>query len=96
MESRIFIFLSVVVLLTGCSCLCGEPHVQPPVIEKQIVRENNLRGTVTEEWHETMHDTIKVPGQIDPTNTYYRAPHKTVVEIRPDKYSETRFDQEGK
>jgi hypothetical protein len=39
---------------------------------------------------------VQVPGQIDPTNTYYRSQHKTVVENRPGKYSEVTYDGEKK
>jgi len=77
--------------------MCDETPVNTTtVVSKKVVYENSLRGTVTQEWAETMHDTVKVPGQIDPTNTYYRTPHQTVVEIRPGKYSETRYDNESK
>jgi len=77
--------------------MCDETPVNTTtVVSKKVVYENSLRGTVTQEWAETMHDTVKVPGQIDPTNTYYRTPHQTVVEIRPGKYSETRYDNERK
>lgn len=56
-----------------------------------VVPEAKLHGTVTETWAEPMYDTVKMEGQIDPTNTYYRAPHQTVVEIRPGKYRNVSF-----
>jgi len=96
MKTKFLISIFVAASFTGCVCCQEQPTPTRTVVSKQVVRENNIPGTVTQNWAETMHDTIKVPGQIDPTNTYYRAPHQTVVEIRPGKYSETRYDNEKK
>ena len=97
MKTKILLSLFIVGALSSCTCnLCDERHPPETVVQQEVIKENNIRGTVTEPWHETMHDTIQVPGQIDQTNTYYRAPHKTVVEIRPGKYSETTYDNERK
>ena len=96
MKTKFFIAIGITAALSGCACCNEKPVPTTSVVSKQVIRENNIRGTVTESWAETMHDTVKVPGQIDPTNTYYRSPHQTVVEIRPGKYSETRYDNERK
>ena len=90
MKTKILISILVCIALSACHCnLCDEkPMPTTTVVSKTVIRENNIHGTVTDSWAETMHDTVKVPGQIDPTNTYYRSPHQTVVEIRPGKYSE--------
>lgn len=97
MKTKFITSLLLSTMLSSCSTFCDEaPVPSTSVVSKRVVRENNIRGTVTQSWAEPMHDTVKVPGQIDPTNTYYRSPHQTVVEIRPGKYSETRYDNEGK
>lgn len=97
MKTKLLTTLLICSSFAGCSAVCDErPTPTRTVVAKQIIRENDIHGTVNEEWAETMHDTIKVPGQIDPTNTYYRAPHQTVVEIRPGKFSDTHYDNERK
>jgi hypothetical protein len=104
MKYRILTLILVSTIFSGCACLScqqsrqeSHPVAPAPVAAPQkVVYENNIRGTVTQPWAETMHDTVKVPGQIDPTNTYYRAPHQTVVEIRPGRYSGVKYDGETK
>ena len=87
------IILAIVFLCFGCS------RTQP-VKEHVFVEENVVPGTVTEPWVEPMHDTVQVPAQVDPTNTYYRPSHQTIVEIRPGRvqplqYPEQKNEQES-
>ena len=53
--------------------------------------KNPVPGTVSEVWVEPMYDTIKVPGQLDPSATYYRLPHRTVTEIRPERFQRVQY-----
>jgi hypothetical protein len=73
-------------------CCCNNPGVQPVSQQQQEVVV--VRGPAETRWEETMHDTVKVPGKLDPTNTYYRAPHQTVVEIRQGRHQPVRYSGE--
>ncbi len=83
--------LTLSVLVSGCS----KQEIPAPIkiIKKQrlVAQENPVPGTVDEAWVEKMHDTVKIPGQLDPTGTYYRLPHKTIYEIRPGRYQEVQY-----
>ena len=76
--------LAIFVLCLGCS------RTQP-VTERIFVEENNVPGTITEPWVEPMYDTVEVPAQLDPTGTYYRPSHQTVVEIRPGRAQPVQY-----
>lgn len=84
------ILVTPLFLLSACCCSGKSASNQPKVAEIKVP------GTVSEPWVETMHDTVKVQGQLDPTNTYYRAPHQTVVEIRPGKYQNVTYSGDKK
>ena len=64
-----------------------------PLVYSQVedLRQERVPGTVTYEWVEPMYDTIEVPGQLDATGTYYRLPHRTVVEIRQDRFQHVQY-----
>lgn len=55
------------------------------------VKENDVPGTVNYQWVEPMYDTVDVPGAISKDRTYYRARHKTIYEIRPERYQEVQY-----
>ncbi|MCC6934043.1 MAG: hypothetical protein IT292_12465 [Deltaproteobacteria bacterium] len=80
--------LALVVLLTSCS-LSTVPE------EQIIVKESPVPGTITEPWTETMYDSVKVPAQLDPTGTYYRPTHQTVVEVRPGRVQPLQYPEEN-
>jgi hypothetical protein len=82
--------LFLIFSLTFVACAAQKPS---PAI---VVRENPVPGTVTKPWVAPMRDTVQVPGQIDPTNTYYRLPHKTVVEVRPEHTEKVILDEDSK
>jgi hypothetical protein len=85
----LFLFLS--------GCCCNEAQKAPLAQQQQQQQQKEVvvvRGPAETRWEETMHDTVKVPGKIDPTKTYYRAPHQTVVEIRQGKHQPVRFSGE--
>lgn len=69
------------------------PPPSTPVVAEVIshVDENAVPGTVTQPWEEEMHNQVKVPGQLDPTGTYYRPPHQTIVEIRPGRFQPVQY-----
>jgi hypothetical protein len=83
---------------------CGktvETQVRVPVVEKSSAPVRDFQPGIApkpgrpdqEVWTESMVDTIKVPAQIDPTGTYYRPAHKTLMEIRPDKVQDVDYDE---
>lgn len=79
----------------GCAVLPGSSKsgAAPASV---VVDENKIPGTVDRAWVEPMYDTVRVPAQIDPTNTYYRPSHQGVVEIRPERFDDVRYDNEKK
>lgn len=94
MEGRkLLIFASV--FAAGCVRDVRPQHVDPYYAPKRsvevIAEENKIPGTVTGVWAEQMFDSIQMPGQLDPTQTYYRPPHRSVVEIRPDRYQDVKY-----
>ncbi len=94
MNRRIILISLLALTISGCCCPGGaSPQPQQQIV---VVPENDIPGTVRDTWAEPMYDTVKVQGQIDPANTYYRAPHQTVVEIRPGKFREVQFNGDPK
>ncbi|MCB0344391.1 MAG: hypothetical protein KDD66_04715 [Bdellovibrionales bacterium] len=91
--SKFYALLLASSLTAGCTS--KEPPAPPtaPVVTEVIahVDENIVPSTVDDVWEEEMHNQINVPGQIDPTGTYYRPPHKTIVEIRPGRVQPVEF-----
>jgi hypothetical protein len=90
------LFLSVLsVILAGCSSqLRSSNGVVSTVVLKQDINElerEAVPGTVNEIWAEPMYDTVEIPGQLDPSGMYYRKPHRTVVEIRQEKYQKVEY-----
>ncbi len=77
----------------GCSLFVEKTPIPRVIIQKEVVRvqENAVPGTVNEKWVEPMYDVVEVPGQLDPTGTYYRPPHNTIYEIRPGKFQEVQY-----
>ncbi len=82
--------ITVLILLIGCSSSSNLKSVieQPVVVELQ---ENAVPGTVNDVWEEPMHDTVRVPAQLDPTGTYFRPNHQTVVEIYPGRVQPVQY-----
>ena len=76
--------LSLILIFSGCS-------LSSPPENRVVVRENAVPGTVAEPWFEPMHDSVKVPAQLDPTGTYFRPEHKTIVEIRPGRVQPLQY-----
>lgn len=81
------------VSLMGCiSSLPGDSMQAPPSPEMAVeVPENPVPGNVNTLWAEPMYDTVRIPAQLDPTATYYRLPHNTVLEIRSEKYQQLEY-----
>lgn len=80
------ILLVTILIGLGCS------QIQP-VKERIYVEENQVPGTVEEPWVEPMYDTVQVPAQVDPTGTYYRPSHQTIVEIRPGRVQPVQYPE---
>lgn len=79
--------------LTSCTtqtASLSEAELKEPV----VVMENPVPGTVNEFWVEPMYDTVKVPAKLDPTGTYYRPSHNTVVEIRNGRAQPVQYPPE--
>ena len=87
--------LSVFLVLTAIAA-CSSKPVRPYSsfeleVERVKVVENSVPGTESEQWVESMPDQIRVPAQLDPTGTYYRPSHKTIVEVIPGKFQKVEY-----
>lgn len=94
MKHLTFVIISIFCLGTvGCT---STGFRKKPLPEKQVVEayENPVPGTVDTIWEEPMYDTVRIPGQIDPHGTYYRLPHRNVVEIRPGRAQQVQFPKD--
>ncbi len=91
--NKIHTLLAVGALAMGCSNEKPPAPPETPVVTEVIahVDENRVPGTIENAWEETMHNQVQVPGKLDPTGTYYRPPHKTIVEIRPGRVQPVQF-----
>ena len=88
------ITLTSAAALSGCMKSAEKVVVVAPP-EKRVVLEDPVPGTVTGSWVEPMNDVVKVPARLDPTGTYYLPAHEEVVEIRPERFKEVDYGNEG-
>ena len=86
-------FYKVLLAMTVCFSFVACSSQAPKAPQKIYIQaqENAVPGTVTDVWQEPVRNTVRVPGQIDPSGVYYRAPHQTVVEIYPGRVQEVQF-----
>lgn len=96
---KILILCVISQSLVGCGLLWGKPRVEKTIVVQQYANDLELEpvpGTVHGPWAETMQQDLEVPGAIDPKGVYYRMPHKTIVEIRQQKYQRAQYpDADG-
>lgn len=85
------------VSLMGCFSNLSSDFMQPPPSPEIAVEvpENPVPGTVNTLWAEPMYDTVRIPAGLDPTATYYRLPHNTVLEIRSEKYQQLEYPDDS-
>lgn len=79
--------------MVGCSA-SSQLGTTKTVISRQTINElekERVPGTHNDAFVETMHSTVRVPGQIDPSGVYYRTGHQAVYEIRPGKYQKVQY-----
>lgn len=89
MKKSLMLFL-VSIIFVSCSVNNRQPRAQAETIVVET-QDNAVPGTVTGVWQEPMVDTVRVPGQIDPQGTYYRAPHQTIIEVYPGRVQEVQY-----
>lgn len=84
---------------SACSTIWSSaPESRTVVVEKygSSLDAEPVPGTVVGPWAETMYQDVDVPGSIDKKGVYYRMPHKTVYEVRPEKYQRAQYpDEDG-
>ncbi len=87
-----------ILLVAACSQGNKPPEMQTVVnYESQSELDKEpVPGTVRDVWVEPMHDIVRVPGQIDPDQVYYRQGHETIVEIRPGRVQVVEFPEDDK
>ena len=83
--------------LSFIACSSGSPASVPKVREL-IIRQpagpapdRPIPGSVNSVWVEPMYDTVRVPAGIDPSGTYFRPSHRSVVEIRPGRVQRVEY-----
>ncbi len=85
--------------VNACSLLwSSEPESRTVVVEsyRTSLDAEPVPGTVIGPWAESMYQDVNVPGAIDKRGVYYRMPHKTIVEIRAEKYQRAQYsDPDG-
>ena len=83
----------------ACATLWStEPETRTLVVEKykSSLEAEPVPGTVIGPWAETMYQDVEVPGSLDNKGVYYRMPHKTIYEVRKEKYQRAQYpDQDG-
>ena len=93
---KILILMIITLMVVGCS----KKSPQQPITIRDIVEaesadlEEKVPGTVDYTWEEQMIDTINVPAQLDPTGTYYRPAHRTIVEIYEGRVQPVEYPNE--
>jgi hypothetical protein len=89
----------ILTLFSACSSLwTSVPREKTVVVQKYIndLEREPVPGTVHGPWAEAMYQDVSVPGQIDAKGVYYRLPHRTIVEIRQEKYQRAQYpDADG-
>ncbi|HMO19056.1 MAG TPA: hypothetical protein PKA63_13195 [Oligoflexia bacterium] len=94
--------LSIAIILCSLSA-CANFWSSAPVSRTVVLHQygNELErepvpGTVHGPWAEAMYQDVEVPGAIDKKGVYYRPPHRTVVEVRKEKYQRAQYpDADG-
>lgn len=96
---RIIVISSLLTSVSACATIWSSvPESRTVVVEKygNSLDAEPVPGTVVGPWAETMYQDVDVPGSIDKKGVYYRMPHKTVYEVRPEKYQRAQYpDQDG-
>jgi len=86
-------------LLSSCATFWSTAPTSKTVVLQEYVSDLDrepVPGTVHGPWSEAMYQDVDVPGQIDKKGIYYRLPHRTVVEIRQEKYQRAQYpDADG-
>lgn len=92
MKRTSVVHYSILIILSLIFTSCGSTKKAIPLQGEIIqVQENPVPGTVNKVWIEPMYDTPRIPGQLDPTGTYYRLPHRSVIEVREHKFQKVEF-----
>ena len=93
--------VGAVLLLSANACATlwsKEPETRTLVVEKYTtsLEAEPVPGTVIGPWAETMYQDVDVPGAIDKRGVVYRMPHRTIYEVRQEKYQRAQYpDQDG-
>lgn len=96
---RIIIISLLLLSLSSCATVWSSAPTQRTVVVQKYINDlerESIPGTVHGPWVENMYQDAEIPGQIDPKGIYYRPPHKTVVEIRHEKFQRAQYpDADG-
>ena len=92
-HSKLILSLACVVIMSSCgrNCTVGTCGSRSTV---ETAAGNQIRGTVSKPYVHSIRDVVTVPAQVDPTNTYYRPSHETIVEIIPGRVQPVQYGDE--
>lgn len=93
MRAKIVVASVVLLAATGCTRTMKQGDTVTVVVREPVneLEREPVPGTVNDVWVEPMVDNIWQPGQLDPSQTYYRAGHHTLAEIRPGRYQQVEY-----
>lgn len=94
--NRVFI-IGLIFFCAACSASSSGGEVKTVVVQQSVneLELEKVPGTQNDIYVEPMYDSPRVPGQLDPKGVYYRAPHRTLVEIRRGKYQQVQYPDYG-
>ncbi|MCB0358082.1 MAG: hypothetical protein KDD44_00545 [Bdellovibrionales bacterium] len=96
MKQRSLTVLAIAAASVMFGCSSNKPAVPPPatpVFTEAVayVDEVAVPHQTPNYWEAPMYDQIQVPAALDPTGTYYRPSHKTIVEIRQGRFQRVQY-----
>ncbi|MBP9839214.1 MAG: hypothetical protein KBC84_10960 [Proteobacteria bacterium] len=93
------LFIVSLLFISACSMSHRVDKATTVVIRPDMseLQKDPVPGTVNDVWVEEMHDTVHVPGKIDPKGMYYRQGHTAVVQVRQGRFQKVEYpdDQVG-
>src|SRR5690606_23503457 len=90
---RLIVLSMLMATAVGCTSSMQYGSTKTVVVREVVneLEKEPVPGTVEDVWVESMYDSVRVPGTIDPKGVYYRPSRTTLVEIRPGKFQPVQY-----